>query len=372
VKDGKRPTLISLFSGAGGLDYGLRKAGFDARLFVEICGQCCETLRRNFPGARVINRDIRFVTTKEMLAEAGLGPKEVTLVAGGPPCQPFSTLGDREIRANALEDSRGNLFYQFARVVRESLPEAFLMENVPGIVSAQRGKVLDAILEEFRGLGYYVNYKVLNSADYGVPQIRKRIVFVGKRENGPFNFPEPTHAESPNMRIDGRRIEKWMTVGEALETIKPEDRKKYRDLGLRHSQVMIEKMKMISPGGNFRTDLPRDLWPRCWSNGSHQGRDTFGRLEAAKPSVTIRTSGYNPTKGRYIHPSEHRGLTTLEMAVIQSFPKDYEFVGPLVEVGKQIGNAVPPRLAYHLGVALLEQLGYARQDSKAALMTPAA
>ena len=351
------PTLVSLFSGAGGLDYGLEKAGFSPRLFLEVCGKCCQTLARNFRGVPIINNDIREVSSDDVLRTSGLRRGEVTLVSGGPPCQPFSTLAGAETRAKALSDPRGNLFYQFARIVEDVRPRAFLLENVPGLLSAENGKVHETIVKVFSGIGYTLNSEVLNAADYGVPQVRKRMIIVGLKEGGKFKFPNPTHAEAPKPRLDGP-LKKWVTVGEAFQTITNEDRVRFGDLGLRHSKAMIEKMKMIPPGGNFRTHLPREMWPRCWANGSHQGMDTFGRLVASKPSVTIRTSGYNPTKGRYIHPTEDRGLSTLEMSILQSFPKDYKFGGPLVEVGKQIGNAVPPVLAEQIGKALLEQLGF--------------
>jgi DNA (cytosine-5)-methyltransferase 1 len=117
---------------------------------------------------------------------------------------------------------------------------------------------------------------------------------------------------------------------------------------------MVARMKLVAPGKNFRS-IPKELLPDCWRNGKHQGADTFGRLLLDAPSVTIRTAAYNPTKGRYIHPTEHRGLSTLEMAILQGFPLSYEFVGNLKEIGKQIGNAVPPPLAMAIGKAILKQ-----------------
>ncbi|MGQ4647574.1 DNA (cytosine-5-)-methyltransferase [Lyngbya aestuarii] len=192
------PKVISLFSGAGGLDIGFKKAGFDISVCVESDPACCDTLSTNMKDTPIICKDIRQVTSEEILEAAGLKPLAAALVIGGPPCQPFSLAGNRK----GIHDARGTLFYEFVRVVREALPIAFVMENVPGLLNWNEGKAVSIILEEFRReieySGAKYQYRVekpqkLNAVDFGVPQFRERVFFVGNRINKNFEFPQATH-----------------------------------------------------------------------------------------------------------------------------------------------------------------------------------
>ena len=339
------PTVISLFTGAGALDLGFEQAGFDVRVCVEIDPITCGTLRNNRPNWKVIQNDIVHMSTRQILEVAGLSRGEATVITGGPPCQPFSTLGNRK----ALEDPRGRLVREFLRVVKEARPEAFLFENVPGLKSVKNGRVISEILSAMESIGYSPNLRILNSANYGVPQVRKRLFILGRRDGIKLDFPAEDHSQ------DGTVGEKWVTVKEAFEELKNVDPQRKDNLRFRHSREMIDRMRLVRPGKNFWS-LPLDRRPNCWKNGKHLGRDTFGRIEAERPAPTIRTCAYNPTKGRYIHPFEDRGLNTLEMAVLQTFPSDYLFEGGLISVGKQIGDAVPPLLSYKIATRILEQL----------------
>jgi len=349
-----KPTVISLFTGAGGLDLGFEQAGYEIRVCVENDPVTCKTLRRNRPHWKIIEKDIRFVTTEEILEAAGLRAGEPTVVTGGPPCQPFSTLGKRK----ALEDPRGALLREFIRVVNEARPRVFLFENVPGLCSVNRGRILKELLEAFNDIGYNVNYDILNAADYGVPQVRKRLFILGSREGIKLEFPPKDHSK------DGSGgLKKWVTVDEAFRKMVKEgwDFNRPDNKRMRHSREMIERMSLIKPGENFLS-LPLEKRPPCWRNGRHQGKDTFGRIDPNAPAPTIRTCAYNPTKGRYIHPYENRGLSTLEMAVLQTFPKDYIFEGSLVKIGKQIGDAVPVLLARKIAEYILFQLNGGRRQ----------
>lgn len=208
--------VISLFSGAGGLDIGFGKAGFETSVLVEIDHACCRTLRANLPGVPLIEGDLNNVSTSKILDTAGLKPLEAALVIGGPPCQSFSLAGKRM----GLEDPRGRLVLEFIRVVREALPVGFVMENVKGLVNWAGGKALDAIIAEatepimFRGrqYRYKVSYKVLNAAEYGVPQFRERIFIVGNRIDCDFEFPAKKFGPVANQE----KLKPYRTVRDAI------------------------------------------------------------------------------------------------------------------------------------------------------------
>ena len=197
--------VISLFSGAGGMDLGFRRAGFDIALAVEADPNCCATLRLNCPGTRVLEARVEDVPSADILREAGLAPGEAALVIGGPPCQPFSLAG----RRGGLGDPRGAMLMEFVRVVRDALPAAFVMENVPGLLSWGGGAASEAVLEAMGRpilLGgwahtYHTVLGRLNAADFGVAQSRERVFFVGNRAGGRvFEFPAPTHGDPPLPR----------------------------------------------------------------------------------------------------------------------------------------------------------------------------
>lgn len=211
--------IISLFSGAGGLDIGFRMAGFQTAVAVEYDHSCCLTLKKNLPNIPVMEGDVSKIPTKDILETGGLKPLEAALVIGGPPCQSFSLAGKRM----GLEDPRGRLVLEFIRIVREALPVGFVMENVQGLVNWNGGKAIEAIVEEatrpigFQGriYQYDVSYKVLDAADFGVPQHRKRIFIVGNRIGKEFRFPEPEFGEEENGLFGGG-IKPYRTVRDAI------------------------------------------------------------------------------------------------------------------------------------------------------------
>lgn len=219
--------VISLFSGAGGMDIGFEDAGFHTVVAVEVDKSCCDTLRTNNPNLAIINEDITTVTAEEILRVGNIKPLEAALVVGGPPCQSFSLAGKRK----GLDDKRGKLVLEFIRIVREALPVAFVMENVKGMANWASGKALDAILAEarrvvqFNGKNYQytVECKVLNAVDYGAAQFRERIFIVGNRIDKEFNFPTSTHAPPNSVQIDlfGRKKENWATVWDAIGHLPP-------------------------------------------------------------------------------------------------------------------------------------------------------
>lgn len=221
--------LISLFSGAGGMDIGFHQAGFVTAVAVEQDSSCCQTLRRNMPDVPVIEGDITQIDTQTILHTAGLAPLEAALVVGGPPCQSFSLAGKRM----GLNDPRGRLVLEFMRVVRETLPVAFVMENVKGMVNWEGGKALAAILAEasqpivYQGQTYcyQLTYKTLDAVDYGAPQFRERIFIVGNRVGKVFAFPRASHTAGQGGQADlfNRNKQAWQTVWDGIGTLPPAD-----------------------------------------------------------------------------------------------------------------------------------------------------
>lgn len=364
-------SVVSLFSGAGGLDLGLESAGFETKACVEMDPNCRATLMQNRPGWILIDGkdksrpgDIRSVDGEQILAALGTGRGNIDVVAGGPPCQSFSNLGLKRGRHDPVN---GDLYQEYVRVVQQLLPKAIIFENVEGFNHAKHTDVRDYLFKELGEMGYKLASGVLNAASFGDPQIRKRFVVIGVREFRPL-LPAPTHFESEQKYrsfFDSEALvvppfRKFNTVQTALDELSSWDLRGRSDLlTMGVSNTVLARMKLISQGENFKV-LPEDMRPTCWKTGKHQGNDTFGRLCSNRPSVTIRTSAYNPAKGRYIHPFEHRGLSTLEMAVLQSFPEGWKFKcsgrQTLVGIGKMIGNAVPLNLSRALGLAVMNIL----------------
>lgn len=225
----KKLKVISLFSGAGGMDIGFREAGFDIAVAVEQDSSCCNTLRANCPKLEVIEGDISKIATDEILQLAKLKPLEAALVIGGPPCQSFSLAGKRM----GMDDDRGMLILDFSRIVHEALPKAFVMENVKGMLNWERGKAIEAVLNEFKepvmynGKEYHyeVSYKLLNASNYGVPQHRERLFIVGNRVDKTFSFPEPTHGPVVNIELDlfDKPLDPYTTSWDAFGDLPPAD-----------------------------------------------------------------------------------------------------------------------------------------------------
>lgn len=221
--------VISLFSGAGGMDIGFHQAGFQTAVAVEMDPSCCATLRKNMPSVPVIQGDIRKISSQKILSAAHLQPLEAQLVIGGPPCQSFSLAGKRM----GLDDPRGGLVLEFIRIVKETLPMAFVMENVKGMVNWKKGKALHAVLSEAseeilynnEKYQYQVTYKILNSVSFGAPQMRERLFIIGNRIGKPFSFPSTTHSEPSTIQTDlfGNSPHKWKTVWDSIGDLPPAD-----------------------------------------------------------------------------------------------------------------------------------------------------
>ena len=366
--------VISLFSGAGGFDIGLEEAGFETVACVEIDPDCRATLRYNRPNWKLFENDhnripgdIRSIAPSELLTLTQLQKGEAALVVGGAPCQPFSNMGSKKGKD---DPKNGDLFLEFVKMVKGILPKAFVFENVVGITQSKHADIIQYMTRQLEGLGYGISYAVLNAANYGVGQRRERFFLLGVQDVQKPAFPLPTHFK--DLRTWGGFVNQldhqptyipkpWVSLEAVFKQLPADYQSRYDYAVMNISDIVIERMKRIGPGENFKV-LPLDMLPNCWKSGKHQGNDTFGRLRLEEPSVTIRTAAYNPAKGKYIHPTDNRGLNTIEMAAIQSFPFDWMFRTvdrkkiTLKSGGLQIGNAVPPRLAKALGLAIKAQL----------------
>jgi DNA (cytosine-5)-methyltransferase 1 len=358
----RRYNSVSLFSGAMGLDLGLERAGFDVRFAADNFVAAVATIRKNRPSLPVFEDDIRKLTAERIYDSTGLIPGEVDLLSGGPPCQSFSTAG----RRLCVEDNEnGPLIYQFTRLIDELRPRAFLMENVKGILSAPiewwmklpegnngkripglHGTLLDELLKQQRELGYTVDYCLLNSADYGVPQVRWRVFFVGFRDGEKPQFPLPSHSELP-----GLFTQRWKTIREAM-TI--ENDHSHRN---NFSPRKLRYLRLVPPGGNWRS-LPVELQQESmgkayYAKGGRSG--WWRRLSLDAPSPTILTEPQQAGTS-LCHPTSDRPLTVRECARIQTFPDDWEFCGRGAEQYRMVGNSVPVLLGEAVGRSILGTL----------------
>lgn len=325
--EGDGPRVIELFAGCGGMALGFKRAGFRTVLANEWDRDACDTLRANITD-RVLNCAIQEIETF---------PK-ADVIAGGPPCQGFSNLGER-----VPNDPRSQLWRQYLRCVEHVRPKVFVLENVPPLLKSAEYQEL---LRIARGLGYKVEGRVLNAADFGVPQTRKRAIVIGSRISDP-TFPAQTHVDPLKRNLMTQSLPAWRTVREAVGHVPLAPTGINWHFGRNPTPMSLKRYRCIKAGGN-RWQLPPDLMPDCWKRKTKGGTDLFGRLWWDRPSVTIRTEFYKPEKGRYLHPVAHRPITHHEAALLQSFPEDFVFCGSKISVGIQIGNAVPPLLAVEL------------------------
>lgn len=351
--------VISLFSGAMGLDLGIERAGFKICVCVEKDKDAVKTIQVN-TNIPVIQEDICNVPTTEILSIAGISADEVTMVIGGPPCQAFSTAG----RQKGLSDARGNLVLQYLRVVQDIRPRYFMMENVRGLLSAKlnvvpdgyseyefslnkKGGVLNLLVTEFRKLGYTLSYALLNAANYGVPEKRDRVVIIG-HIGSRVPIPSPTHSETG---IYG--TQKWVTLRESIGDLEPDDNLSYMPLRAKS----IPYLSMLKEGENWR-NLPPELAREAMGKAYFLGGGKTGflrRLRFDEPSPTLVTSPTMPAT-LLCHPTKLRPLAIEEYARIQQFPDGWKFQGNLASIYKQIGNAVPVGLALAVGRQIMRDI----------------
>lgn len=346
---GNSISVLDLFSGAGGLSQGMHEASsrFDVVRAVEKDRDAAASFALNHGEGITYQGGIQEWLRDEQVPS-------VDVVVGGPPCQGFSTLGKRN-----AEDERNTLWQEYAETITRAQPKFFVLENVAVFAKSPQFRALteatgkDGVLRD-----YTFEWSVMNAADFGAPQSRKRAILIGHHRDLPaVGLPKPTHhrdehvsvgevfagishsvmpsLEDRRVAIDGRDHRGWWTSREL-------------HIGRDYADVSLRRFAEIPPGGN-RFDLPDELLAPCWRKHKSGSGDVMGRLHMDKPSVTIRTEFFKPEKGRYLHPVADRAITHYEAAVLQGFPTDYRFAGSRTAIARQIGNAVPIPLGRAIG-----------------------
>lgn len=359
-----KPAAVSLFSGGGGLDMGAERAGFDTRAAVEIERYACEALRRNqhaplgdgtgfLASAEILEQSVTDTDARELLRRARLRKGEAALLIGGPPCVSFSVAG----RRRGLQDETGRLFEHYARIVRGVQPAGIIYENVKGLLTApdqdgRKGGAFEAIHSALEAAGYALSWRLVNAADYGVPQFRERVIILGLRGSEPPTFPEPTHhdPDRPAPLADPPLLA-WRTVRDAIGDMPPaalpgEEPRLPNHIARRHGPEVVASFAETPPGQRNQK-FKRD------------------RLRWDRPSKVIRAQGKPKSDGsgqknsshQPLHPEEHRQLTPRECARIQTFPDWYWLPDTFLNGYRIIGDAVPPALAETMARAMLDVLG---------------
>lgn len=377
---GEQLPVVSLFSGAGGLDLAVERADAEplatsdrgsGLLRVSVATDYNETalrtLKVNFQGTTTLTGDIREVPTEDILASAGLRSEEPVLVVGGPPCTPFSKSGFWLEQKRESRDPNASLLDEYVRVVRDARPEAFILENVQGLTYKTHMAQFERLLKGLGDLGYNPQWKVLLAADYGVPQLRRRVFVVGRRDGERFEFPEPTHSgwSEHTRTVDASKIP-HVTAARAFDGLPRIVRASDDEIVEgNYGQLAAE----VPPGQNY-----------LWHTERYGGRNHFEwrsrywtfllRLDPDRPATTLQAQ-----PGPWVGPfhwenvrtaageERARRLRVNEMLRLMSFPDDFRIDGTRVEVQRQLGNAVPPELGKAVVRALMSQLGYLSRDN---------
>lgn len=349
----KKYTVVDLFSGCGGFSYGFKSSNFEILLGVDNWDVALETFKHNHQNSTTLNLDLHQKSSIQKIIKK-INSKHINVLIAGPPCQGFSLTGTRD-----REDKRNSLFESVFNLSKKTNPDVLVIENVPGILTLYKGETKDRILEEGQKLGYHMQYKVLYGPDYGVPQIRKRVFFVGTKINK-FVFPEKLFAS-----------ENYITCSEAISDLhdfteqykgdeesdylnlpdsdfqiemRKNSRKLYNHVGTNHDQHVIEVIKQVPDGGNHK-DLPPGV------GLTRKFNEAWTRYDSKKPSKTIDTGHRN-----HFHYKYNRVPTVRENARLQSFPDIFRFLGTKTEQNRQVGNAVPPLFGKYLSYSIKEYL----------------
>lgn len=354
-----KPIALSFFSGAMGLDLGIEKAGFDIRLACEVDKFCRQTITLNRPNTALL-RDVNSYEAEDIKREAGIHiGQEIDLIVGGPPCQAFSTAGNRK----GFNDERGNIFLKYLDLCLELRPKYFVIENVRGLLSCpmehrphgQRGEVfpdlnedelkggaLNFILSRLDSSEYGYSFNLYNSANFGTPQVRERVIIICSRNGDKPPYLTPTHSEGGMFGLP-----KWNTLSSCISSLKEHDH-------LTFPEKRLKYYRMLGPGENWKS-LSIELQKEAMGKSFYSGGGKTGflrRLAWDKPSPTLVTHPAMPATD-LAHPEEDRPISVQEYKRIQEFPDDWVLAGPIIQQYKQVGNAVPIGLGYAVGKLIM-------------------
>lgn len=343
----KKLRVLDLFSGCGGLSLGFQSAGFEVIAGIDNWSDALLTFERNHPGARAMQVDLGNFKERDFATLKG----KVDVVIGGPPCQGFSISGKRN-----PNDPRNKLYKGFVKTVRFFSPQAFVLENVPNLVSMDNGSIRDAIIRDFKSLGYSVSYKILLASDFGVPQNRRRVFFVGIKNGKTFEFPDSTLTDGgkvtakdalsdlPESSVaDGKKYPRQPRSA-YQKKMRKDSKSLFNHQATEHDAKTIKIISMVPDGGNYK-DLPERF------RGTRNVHIAWTRYSSKKPSNTIDTGHRH-----HFHYEFNRVPTVRESARLQSFPDNFVFSGCKTSQYKQVGNAVPPLLAEAVAKGLLAVL----------------
>lgn len=384
-------TVVDLFSGAGGFSSGFKKSGYDILLANEIDPMIAETYKYNHEGVLMINEDIYNLSANfDEIVESNLSTIEdhdrkkdikiklddVDVIIGGPPCQGFSMAGARIRKSNQfIDDPRNYLFKLYFQIIQRLEPKYFVLENVPGLKTMNDGKILNEIIRlftdesNFKSGRYFLSKKIVSADELGVPQKRNRLIIIGSKFSKidlhkEIRTIKKENDIDPNLTIrDAISDLNYLESGEGkVESeyfneplskyqteLRANSNKLYNHKASRHNKLTLERIKKINKGENWQ-DLPEKENIKSVHSGA------YGRLDWTSPAYTITTRFDTPSAGRVIHPERHRTLTAREAARLQSFDDDFIFLGNKTSIGKQIGNAVPPKVAKVLGDIIKKDL----------------
>ena len=359
-------TAIDLFCGAGGLSAGLEMAGFRVLAGNDCFEAAGQTFAATHPSAKFLPGPIENLSVEDLMSETGLKKGELTLLVGGPPCQAYSVYNHKR----GMHDTRATLFREYLRIVEGLQPEWIVMENVKGIYSIGGGEAVRAIQTELGALGYDVKEAVLNAEDFGVPQERRRVVFIGNRLGLPISHPQPTHGPGTSQSFTtihdaigdlpslgngedpGPLSYASPPVSEFQRQLRGNATRVTQHAAPRLGKVNLERLVHIPQGGSWR-DIPHELLPAGMQRAKRSDHTKrYGRMRWDGLACTILTK-CDIHWGAYIHPEQDRAISVREAARLQSFPDQFEFSGSKTEQYVQVGNAVPPLLGKAIGQHLL-------------------
>ena len=357
-------TTIDLFSGAGGTALGFKQAGFEIIAAVEIDPWAAKTYEANI-GIEPIKRDIREIDPDGFRESLGLREGELDVLVGCPPCQGFTRMRNEAGR----DDPRNDLVKVYGEFVRSLYPKFVVFENVPGLIRTRHGKVYhESLRQQLEKMEYSVRTFLVDAADFGVPQRRKRVIILARRDgkNPPDLLSARTHGPPDSPKVQAGLLKRWLTVRDAIAKYPPLEAGKSFEgevngvtltnhTARRIGDRVMSFIAQVPHDGGSRTDVDESLWLAC--HREHKGhKDVYGRLKWDAPANVITSGCTNVSKGRFVHPEQDRGLTPREAAALQGFPDDFVFFGGMDAISRQIGNAVPPPLAKAIAQLLLSHL----------------